>query len=135
MMKPLRSMVLIAGLSAVLSGCAWQSPQSEVTGNLYSKVNIDAYPTSILAIDGEYTYYNPMTVSPGRHVLRVQGLAPNWADAAKELTLNVEPCKRYYIAGYRANPVTRDWEPKVDVVMPISGCPPAGSSSSGGSRY
>ncbi|HTN50115.1 MAG TPA: hypothetical protein VMK32_11845 [Burkholderiaceae bacterium] len=134
-MKPLRSMVLIAGLTAILGGCAWNAPMSEVTGNLYSHVNKDMYATGILAIDGEYTYYNPTTITPGRHVLRVQGLAPNWADAAKELTLDAEPCKRYYIAGYRVNPVTRDWEPKVDVVMPISGCPAGGGGGGSTNRY
>jgi hypothetical protein len=134
-MKTLRSIVLVTAAVAALGGCAWQQPMAEVTGVLYSKVNMDAYPTGILAVDGEYTYYTPTAITPGRHVLRVQGLAPNWSDAVKEFTLDAEPCKRYYIAGFRANPVTRDWEPKVDVVMPISGCPPAGSSSGGGSRY
>lgn len=134
-MKPLRSIVLIAGLTAALGGCAWHAPMSEVTGNLYSRVNMDLYPTSILAIDGEYTYYNPMTITPGKHVLRVQGLGPNWSDAAKEFVLVAEPCKRYYIAGYRANPITRDWEPKVDVVMPISGCPAGTGVGGSTTRY
>jgi hypothetical protein len=133
-MKPLRSIVLMAGLATVIGGCAWQAPMSEVTGDLYSRVNMDLYPTGILAIDGVAPYYNPQVITPGKHVLRVQGLGPNWADAAKEFTLDVEPCKRYYIAAYRVNPVTRDWEPKVDYAMPISGCP-AGGGTSGGTGY
>jgi len=135
-MKPLRSIVLIAALTGALGGCAWQQPQSEVTGNLYSRVNMELYPSLILAIDGSAPYYNPQTVSPGPHLLRVQGLAPNWEMAAKEFKVDFEPCKRYYIAASRVNPVTRDWEPVIDYAMPISGCP-AGGSSSGGStnRY
>ena len=135
-MKPLRSMVLLAGLAATLGGCAWTAPQSEVTGNLYSRVNMVLYPTLILAIDGSAPYYNPQTVSPGPHVLRVQGLAPNWEMAAKEFKVDFEPCKRYYIAADRFNPITRDWEPVIDYAMPISGCPAGGGTTGGsGIRY
>jgi hypothetical protein len=53
----------------------------------------------------------------------VQGLGPSWSDAVKEFTLDAEACKRYYIAAYRPAPPSTDWEPRIDVVMPISGCP------------
>jgi hypothetical protein len=41
----------------------------------------------------------------------------------KEYVLVAEPCKRYYIAAYRPAPNLPEWEVKVDMVMPISGCP------------
>jgi hypothetical protein len=123
-MTKLGSIVLTAGAAAVLTACAtWKEPMSEVTGVLYSRVNKDMYATGILAIDGVSTYTNPMTVTPGRHVLQVQGLGPNWAVAVKEMTVDFEPCKRYYIAAYRPAQASVDWEPRVDVVYPISGCP------------
>jgi hypothetical protein len=122
-MNKLGSSLLTAAAVALLAGCAWKAPMSEVTGVLYSPVNKDLYPTGILAIDGVAPYTNPMPITPGKHVLRVQGLGPNWANAAKELSVDFEACKRYYIAGYRAAPNTTDWEPRVDVILPISGCP------------
>ena len=124
-MNKLGSIVLTAFAATVLASCTWKAPMSEVTGVLYSRVNMYLYPTGILAIDGESTYTNPMTIAPGRHVLRVQGLGPNWSDAAKEFVLDAEPCKRYYIAAYRPAPNRPEWEPKVDVILPISGCPKA----------
>lgn len=126
-MKTPGSIVLAAIAAIVLAACAWQAPMSEVTGNLYSRVNKDLHPTGILAIDGVSTYTNPSTVTPGKHVLRVQGLGANWAEAAKEMTVDFEPCKRYYIAAYRT-PASVDWDPKIDVILPISGCPKSGDT-------
>jgi len=124
-MKRLGSVVLLAGVAALLSACAWKAPMSEVTGNLYSRVNMYLYPTAILTVDGEETYYNPMAITPGKHVLRVQGLGPSWSNAVKEFEFVAEPCNRYYIAAYRVAPNLPDWQPRVDVVQPISGCPNA----------
>lgn len=122
-MKTLGSIVLAASAAAVTVACTWKAPMSEVTGELYSRVNKDLFATGILTVDGESTYTRPTTITPGRHVLRVQGLGPSWSDAVKEFTLDAEACKRYYIAAYRPAPASTDWEPKIDVVMPISGCP------------
>ncbi|MBS1135863.1 MAG: hypothetical protein H6R02_3004 [Burkholderiaceae bacterium] len=124
-MKTLGSIVLAASAAAVMVACTWKAPMSEVTGDLYSRVNKDLFATGILTVDGESTYTKPTVVTPGRHVLRVQGLGPNWADAVKEMTVDFEPCKRYYIAAYRPAAASVDWEPRVDVILPISGCPKA----------
>ena len=122
-MKKLGSVVLLGGVAALLSACAWKAPMAEVTGVLYSPVNMYLYPTGILTIDGESTYVNPSTLTPGKHVLRVQGLGPTWSNAVKEFELVAEACNRYYIAAYRPAPNLPDWEPKIDAVLPISGCP------------
>jgi hypothetical protein len=122
-MSKLGSIVLMAGAAAMLAACTWKAPMSEVTGELYSRVNKDLHPTGILSVDGESTFTRPTTITPGQHVLRVQGLGPSWAEAVKEFTLDAEPCKRYYIAAYRPALASTDWEPKIDVVLPISGCP------------
>ena len=127
-MKTLGSIVLAVSTAALLAACTWKAPMSEVTGDLYSRVNMDMHPTGILTIDGASTYTNPSTVTPGKHVLRVQGLSANWAGAVKEMTLDFEPCKRYYIAAYRT-PASVDWEPRVDVTLPISGCPKAATAT------
>ena len=129
-----RSAILIT-VTAMVAGCAWQAPMSEVTGNLYSRVDMNTYPTGILSIDGEATYYDPTTITPGRHVLRVQGASPSWSTAVKEYVLEVQPCVRYYIAAYRAAPNIPDWEVRIDEILPISGCPATASASPSQYRY
>jgi hypothetical protein len=129
-----RSAMLIT-VAAMVAGCAWQTPQSEVTGRLYSKVDMNTYPTGILAIDGVSTYYDPMTISPGRHVLTVQGASPSWSTAVKEYVLDAKPCVRYYIAAYRPSPNVPDFEVRIDEILPISGCPTTPNPNPSPSRY
>ena len=38
------------------------------------------------------------------------------------MTLDLEPCKRYYLNAQFANPVAPTWTPVVDYVEPIAGC-------------
>jgi len=95
-------------------------------------VKLNTFPTRIVTIDGESTMLRqtPVPIEPGKHVIRlstapVAGIAvPEY----RELALQVEPCKRYYIVAQRDNRLLQDWRPVIDQVDPAGGksCP-AGS--------
>lgn len=116
------ALLVTAGL---LAGCANSFHDSYVVGERWFRTNIDTYPTIILGIDGTDTLQRRVLVSPGEHVIRVQG--PSVAGMRgedRELKLLIEPCFTYYIVAVKANSLAMDFTPKVDYRDPLAGCTP-----------
>ena len=118
--------IITAVLGLLAAGCAtWGPTWSEVTGARYHHAIMDRRPAIIEKIDGNSAFaQNPIKIEPGRHSIVMQGPAPNWpgGTALQTMTLDLEPCKRYYLNAQFANPVEPKWTPVVDYVETIAGC-------------
>ena len=118
--------LLVSGLILVSAGCAtYPENASFLHGDRYHVAKINAYSTRILAIDGRSTLMrqNPVPVEPGMHLLRLvtAPAAGFGVPEYRELALEVEPCKRYYIVAERDNRLLQNWRPVIDNVTPLGG--------------
>jgi hypothetical protein len=118
---------LIAALLAFLAGgCATYGPTwSEISGERYHFTILNRRPAIIERVDGYSSYAQyPIKVEPGRHEIVMQGPAPRWpgGTALHTMTLDLEPCKRYYLNAQFDNPITPNWTPVIDYVDTIAGC-------------
>jgi hypothetical protein len=119
-------MLLIAPLA--LAGCQTIGPTwSELSGDrYYNTTTPDRRVGIIIKVDDRGAFgQRPIKVDPGPH--RIVMESPNHGQFRggdqREMTLNLEPCKRYFLNSQFNNPVTPDWKPVVDYVEPIAGCP------------
>lgn len=116
--------------TAALAGCAsgWQS--SQIVGERYFRTPIDTWRVSISSIDGSSAIQRPAFVGPGRHTVVVQGpTAPASPQGElRRIELDVAPCTRYYLVAVRPNPLSPDFDVKVDFAEPLGGCTPPGAA-------
>ena len=119
-----KTLLLIVPL--VLGGCqTWGPTWSELSGQRYTKVEMNRLPAVIAQVDGRGAFASyPIKIEPGKHELVLQGPTPGRPGGALLLpyTLVAEPCKRYYINAQYQNPVENKWTPVIDYVEEIAGC-------------
>jgi hypothetical protein len=121
-------MIVMALLAAVLAGCATYSDKaSYLNGERYYRARIHTFPTTITALDGQSTVrrfrYGQLPVEPGPHVIRLV-TAPTAGfgiPEEREMNLNIEPCKRYWIVAERDNRLEQNWRPVIDYVDDAGG--------------
>ena len=119
MRRTLASSLLLA--SAVLAGCT--TPYSQIYGTRYYQAPMDTYPVAVIAVDGEHYVRQPVQIDPGPRKITVQ--APPTASSRGEqqtITLDVKPCTRYYLVAVKENPLSNDFNVKVDYEEPVPGC-------------
>ena len=118
------NLVLCAALA--LAGCATYGPTwSELSGDRYTRTTINRAPALIETVDGYSAYASyPIKLDPGPHEIVLQG-ATRWPGGAplRTMKLTLEPCKRYYVNAQFEAPGQPRWEPVVDYVENIAGCP------------
>jgi hypothetical protein len=130
----MRRTLVLAAVPVLLAGCqTWGPVWSEVTGIRYFHTDPNRSITTITLVDGKAAIPNrpqrSTMVDPGRRVLTLQGapLAAGFASTSQDFTLDMEPCKRYYVNAQFANRLSpSDWAPVVDYVETIGGCGVAG---------
>lgn len=116
-------------LPLVSCSTAFTDQASYLDGNRFYRANIHTFPTRVAAVDGQQTFVreNPVRVEPGEHVIRVVTVpTAGFSTAApRDLTLNIEPCRRYFIVAERDNRLIQDWRPVIEYVAPSGGrgCP------------
>ena len=119
------TLVFVLALSA--TGCTTYGPTwSEISGDRYTKTTINRAPALIEKVDGNSAYPGyPIKLEPGRHEIVMQGITSGWPGGADlhTMTLTLEPCKRYYLNAQFDAPRQPRWEPVVDYVEQIAGCP------------
>lgn len=115
-----------AAMTFVVAGCQTLGPTwSEVSNRTYFDTTTSYLrPAIIESIDDQAAFAQfPIKVDPGKHVITVQGPYPQPGGGyLKTITVDMEPCKRYYINAQFVNNVTPTFEPVVKYVEPISGC-------------
>jgi hypothetical protein len=118
---------LIAAVALSPVGCqTWSPPWSELSGQRYptGEIHQNRRIAVIEQVDdqGAFGQY-PIKVAPGKHRIVVQGpVVRAGGGYLKTMTLDMEPCKRYYINTQFNNQVDVNYEPVVDYVEPIAGC-------------
>jgi len=123
---------LLMLLALLISGCATYGPTwSEISGNRYYVTILDRRPAIIADVDGSSYSRSarPIKVDPGLHDILLDGASTTWPNSPpQKLSLNLEPCKRYYLNAQFEDRVRPTWTPVVDYVEPIAGCPTTGRS-------
>ena len=113
-------------LSLLLPGCqTWGPTWSEVTGSQYVGGVQFRRPAIIEHIDSQGAFVSdPIRVVPGSHQIQIGAPTPGWRGGSdiKVITLDLEPCKRYYINAQFENNVSQDWTPVIGYVDTIAGC-------------
>jgi hypothetical protein len=116
--------IAAAALALIVAGCqTWGPTWSEVTGVRYHRAIADRWPARIVAVGNDAVFQTPYKVAPGTYRLAVESPRHDgFPGTILEMTLNIEPCKRYYVNAQFAGPVGPDWRPLVDEVESIAGC-------------
>jgi hypothetical protein len=116
--------IAVAALALIGAGCqTWGPTWSEVTGVRYHRAIADRWPARIVAVGNDAVFQTPYKVAPGAYRLAVESPRHDgFPGTILEMTLNIEPCKRYYVNAQFAGPVGPDWRPVVDEVESIAGC-------------
>jgi hypothetical protein len=116
--------IAAAALALIVGGCqTWGPTWSEVTGVRYHRAIADRWPARIVAVGNDAVFQTPYKVAPGTYRLAVESPRHDgFPGTILETTLNIEPCKRYYVNAQFAGPVGPDWRPVVDEVESIAGC-------------
>ncbi|HLX28073.1 MAG TPA: hypothetical protein VKV24_06265 [Casimicrobiaceae bacterium] len=117
-------------VTITLSGCqSWGPTWSELTGARYTAVDPNR-ENAILIRAGDQTIGPgmPFKLDPGKYEIQVQSPVHNrFPGSIKTMSLEVEPCRRYYINAQFKDRVGPDWTPVIDYVETIPGCrAPAG---------
>jgi hypothetical protein len=118
--------VAVAGATLLVAGCqTWGPTWSEVSNRrYYDTTTMYLRPAIIERIDDQAAFAQmPIKVDPGVHVIVVQGpYRQPGGGFLKSITVDMEPCKRYYINAQFINNVTPDFEPVVTYVEDLTGC-------------
>ena len=116
--------VAVATLLFSFAGCqTWGPTWSEITGARYNVTIADRWPARIVAVGSDAVLTTPYKVAPGTYRIGVESPRHDgFPGSTQEMTLNVEPCKRYYIHAQFAAPTGPDWKPVVDYAESIAGC-------------
>jgi hypothetical protein len=124
----MRTITASFALSAALlvSGCATiPDNASFLHGERFFRADIHTYPTVITHVDGQTVMLrtDPVMVTPGPHLIQLVA-APTAGfrfARVRELQIQVEPCRRYYIVARRENRLQQDWDPAIDQVETVGG--------------
>jgi len=122
----MRKLLLLSLPVVLLAGCqTWGDTWSEVTGVKWYDNEAYRRPSIIERVDGtsplRQTY---IRIEPGRRELTLRGTDPCWVDGGgrHDLTIDVQPCKRYYVNAQYTSKASPDWKPVIDYVWDIAGC-------------
>jgi hypothetical protein len=122
----MKSTCIVLGLAGALSACGTVSNTSLLDGsNDLGRAQINLYPVRVLAVDGDYPIdVNPVRADPGKRTLRVATVpVAGFRDPpTKDVPFTIEPCKRYYLAAKRSNPLAQDFELIVQQVEDRGDC-------------
>lgn len=117
-----RSCLASLVLAAALAGCS--TPYSQIDGVRYHRTQIDTYPLSVVAVDGEGYLRNPVLVDPGVH--RVTVVAPptsaQYYGSERSIQLDVKPCTQYHLVAVKNNRLSTNFDVKVDQEESVPGC-------------
>jgi hypothetical protein len=123
MHKYLKASVSVAAL--MIAGCqTWGPTWSELTGARYTAVTPDRRAAILISAGSESIgSVMPFRIAPGMYAIEVQAPRHNeFRGTIKTMTVNVEPCRRYYINAQFEDPVRPEWRPVIDYVETIPGC-------------
>jgi hypothetical protein len=116
----------LALLALAVAGCATPT-FSYIDGQKYFQTNLNTYSVIVLSVDGTSYLTNPVMVTKfGPTQVQVQGPPPpGWQYGdTRTITIDVQPCRHYYLKAVKPNPLALDFTAEVDFIEPITGCKP-----------
>jgi hypothetical protein len=121
--RTLIAMLALFALEASAALQRWGPTWSEVTGNLYSRTQMNRTAATIKQIDRKHETARIVKVEPGSHAVVVASpMRKGFAGSDVTLQMHLEPCKRYYLNSQFKSGMGTDWEPAVAMVESIAGC-------------
>jgi hypothetical protein len=119
--------ILFAGMliaaADVQAAAKWGTTWSEISGNLYSKAQMNVTAATIKQIDGKHETKKIVKAEPGRHTVVVASpMRKGFAGSDTTVDMELEPCKRYYVNAQFESGGGTDWKPVVAMVETIPGC-------------
>ena len=118
--------VLFASLLPATDAVAlekWGPTWSEVTGTRYFRATMNRAPAIIKSVDGRNYTDRIVKIEPGKRMFVVQSPPrKGFQGSNKHMTMDIAPCKRYYINAQFDSGVGPEWKPVVAYVESIPGC-------------
>ena len=101
----------------------WGATWSEVTGTRYYRAEMNRAPAIIKQVDGRSYTDRIVKIEPGKRTVVVQSLPRGgFSGSDKRMTMDIAPCKRYYVNAQFDSTVGPEWKPVVAYVERIAGC-------------
>ena len=117
------TMAALSTIGDAAAAARWGPTWSEVTGNLYSRAQMNRTAATIKQVDGHHETSRIVKAEPGRHDLVVASpMRKGVAGSDAPVPIDLEPCKRYYINAQFKTGTGPDWEPVIAMVERVSGC-------------
>ncbi|MEP7247505.1 MAG: hypothetical protein ABI885_28005 [Gammaproteobacteria bacterium] len=119
--------LVLATLVLPTAGCqTWGPTWSELSGRRYSTGEIYQYrrPAIIEQVDGQGSFAQyPIKLEPGVHQITIQGPTRRAGGGfLKTLSIDMAPCRIYYVNAQFKNNIEPEYEPVIDYVDSIAGC-------------
>jgi hypothetical protein len=119
----LAAVVMLVAASSSEAAARWGPTWSEVTGNLGTRTKMNLRPATIKQIDGKHETARIVKAEPGRHEIVVASpMRKGVAGSDANFTMDLEPCKRYYVNVQFESGSGADWQPVLAFVEKIAGC-------------
>ncbi len=124
-----KSPIYVAAAVVVMAtaGCqTWGPSWSELSGTRqYNLTTLYRKPAIIERVDDQASFAQyPIKLEPGMHVVTIQGpYRQPGRGYLNTITIDMQPCKRYYVNAQFDNRVRPTFEPVIDYVEDIAGCP------------
>jgi hypothetical protein len=127
----MKKSLAVGATSLLLAGCqTWGPTWTEVTGARFDDMaSMTIGPVLINLIDGSSPLQGgprqPIKVTPGKHTMQLQAVPPDpvmGRIALEEITVELQPCMRYYINARFSSSTSTEWRPFIDKAEGIAGC-------------
>ena len=121
--NPVGAAVLMLIASNAIAAEKWGPTWSEVTGNLWSKTQMNRTAAVIRRIDGRDKTDRIVKIEPGKRSIVVgPPMRKGFTGDDATLDVDVAPCQRYYINAQFASGMGTEWKPVLAKVEKIPGC-------------
>ena len=117
------AMLVLLATAPATAAERWGPTWSEVSGNLYSKAQMNVTAATIKQIDGKHETKRIVKVESGEHeVVVASPMRKGFSGSDVTVRMQFEPCKRYYVNSQFESGTGPDWKPFVAMVESIPGC-------------
>ena len=91
-------MAFVVTLPSVAQAARWGPTWSEITGDLYSRTQMNRTAATIKQVDGKHETKRIVKAEPGRHeVVVASPMRKGFHGSDATLDMTLDPCKRYYV--------------------------------------
>jgi len=121
----MKALLVFSAAATMVAACATTEAFSYLNGFRWNKTELNTYDARIISVDGVTRLQNEdLRVEPGVReiVLEAPPAAGFYHGEQRALVLEVEPCMQYWFEAKRTNPLSQDWEPRVNYSARIAGC-------------